>query len=260
MLTTDATIRIHPTAVIEEGAIVGPGCVIHAHAVIGRYCDLGEQVVVHPFAVIGGDPQDLSFDSNVRSRVRIGPRTVIREHVTVNRATKAGASTEIGSDCFLMTASHVAHDCRIGDRVVIANAVLLGGHVQIGDRAFLGGGAVIHQFCRIGESVMIGGGGRISGDVAPFCMATERNALIGLNLVGLRRRGLKREVISEIKRAFHALNVPVGNLREIAAATLLQGDFNSAEARSFLEFFQGGRRGFARVRRLGGSEETEDSE
>ena len=241
--------QIHPTALIDDGARVGAGCVIHAHALITGHCELGEGVVVHPFAVIGGDPQDLNFDTDTQSGVRIGARTVVREHVTISRATKAGASTEIGSDCFLMAACHVAHDCRIGCGVVIANAVLLAGHVQIGDRAFLGGGAVIHQFCRIGESAMIGGGARISRDIAPFAMATERNALIGLNVVGLRRRGYKREVVDEIKRAFRALAAPVGNLREIAAATLQQGTFSSAEARGFLEFFQGGRRGFARIRR-----------
>ena len=205
--------------------------------------------MVHPFAVLGGDPQDLSFDAVTPSGVCIGAHTVIREHVTVSRATKAAASTEIGPDCFLMAGCHVAHDCRIGARVVIANAVLLAGHVQIGDHAFLGGGAVIHQFCRIGESAMIGGGARISRDIAPFAMATERNALIGLNAVGLRRRGFKREVLDEIKRAFRALNTPVGNLRQIAAQALQRGEFASAEARSLLEFFQSGRRGFAHPRR-----------
>jgi UDP-N-acetylglucosamine acyltransferase len=238
--------QIHPTALIQEGARVAAGCVIHAHALITRHCELGEGVVVHPFAVIGGDPQDLSFDAATPSGVRIGARTVIREHVTISRATKAGASTEVGSDCFLMAACHVAHDCRIGNRVVIANAVLLAGHVHIGDRAFLGGGAVIHQFCRIGEGAMIGGGARISLDIAPFFLATERNAVIGLNVVGLRRRGLTPGVMDEIKRAFRALCAPVGNLREIAASTLQQDTFISAEARSLLEFFQSGRRAFAR--------------
>jgi UDP-N-acetylglucosamine acyltransferase len=238
--------QIHPTALIEDGARLGAGCVIHAHALITRHCELGDGVVVHPFAVLGGDPQDLSFDAATQSGVCIGARTVIREHVTISRATKAGASTEVGPDCFLMAACHVAHDCRIGSRVVIANAALLAGHVQIGDRAFLGGGAVIHQFCRIGEGVMIGGGARISLDIAPFCMATERNAVVGLNVVGLRRRGLTPAVMNEIKRAFRALCVPVGNLREIAAQTLQQGTFISAEARSLLEFFQSGKRGFAR--------------
>jgi len=241
-------VQIHPTAIIQDGARLGAGCTIHAHALISRHCELGEGVVVHPFAVLGGDPQDLSFDPTTPSNVRIGARCVIREHVTISRATKAGAATEVGPDCFLMAACHVAHDCQIGGRVVIANAVLLAGHVQVGDRAFLGGGAVIHQFCRIGEGAMIGGGARISRDIPPFSLATERNALIGLNVVGLRRRGLARATLDEIKRAFRAMHVPVGNLRDIAKSTLLQGGFSSSEARTFLEFFQGGRRGFARPR------------
>ena len=252
--------QIHPTALIQEGARLSAGCVIHAHALVSANCELAEGVVVHPFAVLGGDPQDLGFDINTLSGVRIGARTIIREHVTISRATRAGTSTEVGSDCFLMAASHVAHDCRVGSHVVLANAVLLAGHVQIGDHAFLGGGAVIHQFCRIGESAMIGGGARISRDIAPFCMVTERNAVIGLNRVGLRRRGFKREVIDEIKRAFRAVNTPVGNLRQIAAATLESGELSSAEARRFLEFFALGRRGFARARRSAAEEESERDE
>jgi UDP-N-acetylglucosamine acyltransferase len=252
--------QIHPTALIQEGARLGAGCVIHAHAVICGPCELGEGVVVHPFAVIGGDPQDLSFDANTPSGVRVGARTVIREHVTISRATKSGGATQIGSDCFLMAACHVAHDCHVGDRVVIANAVLLGGHIQIGDRAFLGGGAVIHQFCRIGESAMIGGGARISRDVAPYTLATERNAMIGLNLVGLRRRAFPREAVDEIKRAYREINTPVGNLRQIAAAALQRGEFGSAEARNFLQFFAGGRRGFVRTRRGAAADEPGDGE
>jgi UDP-N-acetylglucosamine acyltransferase len=251
---------IHPTAFVEEGTRLADGCVIHEHALIRRHCELGEGVVVHPFAVIGGDPQDLSFDTSTTSGVRIGARTVIREHVTISRATMAESFTEIGADCFLMAGCHVAHDCRIGSRVVIANAVLLAGHVHVGDRAFLGGGAVIHQFCRIGEGVMIGGGARISRDVAPFTLTTERNALIGLNVVGLRRRGLDRKVLDEIKRAFHALDAPVGNLRELAATALQTGAFTSAEARSFLEFFQSGRRGFVRTRRAASAADATDSD
>jgi UDP-N-acetylglucosamine acyltransferase len=253
-------VSIHPTALVEEGARLAEGCIIHAHALIRRHCELGEGVVVHPFAVIGGDPQDLSFDASTSSGVRIGARSVIREHVTISRATRADSFTEIGADCFLMAGCHVAHDCRIGSRVVIANAVLLAGHVQVGDRAFLGGGAVIHQFCRIGEGVMIGGGARISRDVAPFTLTTERNALIGLNVVGLRRRGLDRKVLDEIKRAFHALDAPVGNLRELATAALQTGAFTSVEARSFLEFFQNGGRGFVRTRRGAAAHDATDSD
>jgi len=252
-------VSIHPTALVEEGARLASGCVIHAHALIRAHCELDEGVVVHPFAVIGGDPQDLSFDASTSSGVRVGARSVVREHVTISRATKADSFTEIGADCFLMAGCHVAHDCQIGNSVVIANAVLLAGHVQIGDRAFLGGGAVIHQFCRIGEGVMIGGGARISKDVAPFTLTTERNALIGLNIVGLRRRGLDWQVLEELKRAFHALDSPVGNMRELAAAALQTGAFSSAEARSFLQFFQSGRRGFVRTRRGAGGEAATDS-
>jgi UDP-N-acetylglucosamine acyltransferase len=248
---------IHPQALVEDGAYLGEGCVIHARALVGRHCHLEDGVVVHPYAVLGGDPQDLSFKPDTPSGVRIGARTVVREHVTINRATKADQSTTIGADCFLMTACHVAHDCRIGDRVVIANAVLLAGHVRIGDRAFLGGGAVIHQYCRIGEGTMIGGGGRISSDVPPFCLATERNAIYGLNVVGLRRRGLNRQVLREIKAAFRAVLGGVGNPRELARTALASGEYLSNEARGFLEFFLEGKRTFARARRLSASDEED---
>ena len=249
---------IHPAAIVEDGALLGPGCVIHAHALVGRHCRLEDGVIVHPGAVLGGDPQDLGFKAQTPSGVHIGARTVIREHVTVNRATRAGEYTTVGADSFLMTGCHVAHDCRIGDRVVIANAVLLAGHVRIGDRAFLGGGAVIHQFCRIGQSAMIGGGARISSDVAPFCLATERNTVYGLNFIGLKRRGCSREVLSEIKQAFRETLVPTGNLRDLARAALGSGRYASAEALSFLEFFLEGRRSFARVRGAGASSAGEE--
>jgi UDP-N-acetylglucosamine acyltransferase len=244
-------VNIHPTAIVSADARLSPGCVIHAHAHVLGGSELGEGVVVHPFAVVGGDPQDLSFDPTISSGVRIGARTVIREHVTISRATHAGQHTLIGPDCFLMAASHVAHDCRIDANVILANAVLLAGHVQVGERAFLGGGAVVHQFCRIGEGAMIGGGARIAGDVPPFCMATERNALIGLNVVGLRRRGFKRPVMTELKQALHILGAPVGNAREQAAALISGGTYHTPEALRFLEFFITGRRPVIRQRRAG---------
>lgn len=241
--------QIHPTAVIEDGVQLQAGCVVHAHAIIRSRCELGEGVVVHPFAVLGGDPQDLRFEAGTPSGVRIGARTVIREHVTINRSTVRDACTQIGPDSFLMAACHVAHDCHIGERVVIANAVLLAGHVHVGDRAFLGGGAVVHQFCRIGQGVMVGGGARISQDVPPFCLATERNGLVGLNLVGLRRRGFSRKQVDELKRALRAVDATVGNPKELAAAALAGGKLETAEAQHFLSFFAGGRRGFVRTRR-----------
>jgi UDP-N-acetylglucosamine acyltransferase len=249
-LNASASATVHPTAIVQDGARLGPGCIIHANANISRYCDLEEAVVVHPFAVVGGDPQDLSFKAGTPSRVRIGARTVIREHVTISRATMTAAYTTIGADCFLMAGCHIGHDCQIGERVVIANAVLLAGHVLVDDRAFLGGGAVVHQFCRIGENAMVGGGARISQDVPPFCTATERNALIGLNVVGLRRRGVERSAVIELKRAYQALNAPLVNLRERAALLLREDRFDSIEARKFLQFYRGGKRQFVRARKV----------
>jgi UDP-N-acetylglucosamine acyltransferase len=251
----DSAMSIHPTAIIEDGATLGAGCVIHAHAIITRHCTLGDGVVVHPGAVIGGDPQDLGFDPSTASGVTIGARTVLREHVTVNRATKPGTSTAIGADCFLMASSHVAHDGSLGDRVILANAVLLAGHVSVGERAFIGGAASAHQFCRIGEGAMVGGLARISLDVPPFTMVAERNGLIGLNLVGLRRRGVRGTALAELKRALGHVCRAAGNPRELAEQALASGDYPSAEAQRFLAFFLGGRRGFARPR--GGADDDD---
>ncbi len=250
--------KVHPTAIIEDGAELGADCVVHAYAVVTRHCILGERVTVHPFAVLGGDPQDLKFDPATRSGVRIGARTVIREHVMIHRATKPDSCTEVGEDCYLMVGSHVAHDCRLGDRVIMANAVLMAGHVHIGAGAFIGGGATIHQFTRIGEGAMVGGASRNSRDVPPFSMSTERDVIVGLNIVGLRRRGTPRATVEELKRAFRAVNVDVGDMRELAAAELASGTYVSEEARRYLEFFGSGRRGFIRARRGGPVSDRED--
>jgi UDP-N-acetylglucosamine acyltransferase len=252
------SMSIHPTAIIEDGAQLGADCVVHAHAIVSRHCVLGEGVVVHPFAVLGGDPQDLRFDVATRTGVRIGARTVIREHVTIHRATKEDGWTDVGTDCYLMVGSHVAHDCRIADRVIMANAVLLAGHVQIGEGAFLGGGALVHQFTRIGEGAMIGGASRVSRDVPPFSMTTERDEVVGLNVVGLRRRGLAKATLAELKRAFREVNVPVGDMREIAAAALAGGTYTTSEATRYLEFFSAGRRSFMRARRSVPEQDADD--
>jgi UDP-N-acetylglucosamine acyltransferase len=247
---------IHPRAIIEDGATLGPDCVVHAHALITRHCVLGAGVVVHPFAVLGGDPQDQGFDVALPTGVKIGDRTVIREHVTVNRATQAGGATSVGSDCFLMAASHVAHDGRLGDRVILANAVLLAGHVEVGERAFLGGGAGIHQFCRIGEGAMLSGLARITRDVAPFLLAAERDEVAGLNVVGLRRRGTAAGALAELKRAYRDVFGSADNPRRRAAAALAGGGYRSDEALRFLRFFEGGRRGFIRPQRAAGAEDA----
>jgi len=239
---------IHPTALVEDGARLGADCVIHAHAIVTRHAVLGDGVVVHPFAVIGGDPQDLGFKPETASTVTIGDRTVLREHVTVNRATKAGQATRIGADCYLMASAHVAHDGVLADRVILANAVLLAGHVEVGARAFIGGNAAFHQYCRIGESAMVGGLARITRDIPPFTMVAERDELVGLNLVGLRRRGLKADALAELKRAYHAVCIGLGNPRERAVEGLASGAYTFPETQTFLQFFASGKRGFVRTR------------
>jgi UDP-N-acetylglucosamine acyltransferase len=239
---------IHPTAIVEDGAQLGRGCVVHAHAIITRHCTLGDGVCVHPFAVLGGDPQDLHFDPRIDTGLHIGAGTVVREGVTVSRASKAGQSTRIGERCFLMATSHVAHDCQLGDEVILANAALLAGHVSVGHRTVIGGAALFHQFVRVGELTMISGGSRVAQDVPPFSMAAERNTVIGLNLIGLKRRGVSAATISELKRAFQAVYRRSGNIRLLAAEALEATQYQSAEARRFLEFFSVGTRGFARLR------------
>ena len=252
---------IHPTAIVEPGAKLGADCEIHAYAVIKSNAELGDRVVVHPFAVIGGDPQFLKFDPATPSGVRVGHDTVIREHVTINRAIHAGAHTVVGAHCFLMATSHVAHDCAIADGVVLANAVLLAGHVTVGENTFLGGSATVHQFVRIGEGAMVGGAARISRDLAPYTMTAERDEVAGLNVVGLKRRGVPREAIRELKAAFHHVYGTPGNIRTLAAQALgLSGDhaFRTPEARRFLEFFSSGKRSFARpVRGRAAADEAE---
>lgn len=247
---------IHPTAIIEPGAELGADCEIMAHAIITRHATLGDRVVVHPFAVIGGDPQYLKFDRASPARVRIGAGTVVREQVTINRSIHADQATVVGSNCFLMASSHVAHDCVVGDQVVLANAALLAGHVTVGDHTFLGGGAAVHQFTRLGEGVMVAGHASLTRDVPPFAMVAERDDVIGLNLIGLKRRGVARAAVAELKQAFHDVYFTPGNIREVAAARLAAGAFTSAEARHFLAFFAGGKRSFARARRAAAGDEV----
>lgn len=247
---------IHPTAIVEDGAVLGADCEIHAHAIVTRHCVLGDRVVVHPFAVIGGDPQYLRFDSATASGVRIGSGSVLREHVTVNRSIHAAKNTVLGENCFLMASAHVAHDCELGNGIVLANNALIAGHVQIGDNTFVGGGAGIHQFTRIGTGVMLGGLSRITRDVAHNLLIAERDEVSGLNIVGLKRRGVARETIRELKEAYREVFGTHGNIRRVAAEGLASGRYSSAEALAFLAFFGEGKRSFARPSRTVITEEA----
>ncbi len=212
---------IHPTAIVETGArigagvVVGPFChigasveigaggVLRSHVVVAGRTTIGQGARIFPFASIGTPSQDLKAALE-EGRVEIGPDCVIREGVTVNSA--AGAGTHVGAGCALLAYSHVAHDCRLGEGVVLANQALLGGHVEIGEFASIGGGAAIHQNVRIGAHAFVGGLAGVEGDVIPFGRASgDRAHLFGLNLVGLRRRGFSTERISRLKAAYRQL-------------------------------------------------------
>jgi UDP-N-acetylglucosamine acyltransferase len=199
-------VTIGAFAVIEDHVEIGDGCRIDPHAVIHPYVKLGRNNRVHPHAVIGGLPQDLGFDPNEETYVETGDGNVFREGVTISRATKKFGVTRIGSNCYLMNNSHVAHDCMVGDNSIFASGATLGGHVQVGDRVFLGGGVMTHQFCRIGSYAMLQGMAGINKDVLPFMMVGGRPGKhYRLNLVGLRRAGIDGERLKALSSAIRRL-------------------------------------------------------
>ncbi|HEX6811212.1 MAG TPA: acyl-ACP--UDP-N-acetylglucosamine O-acyltransferase [Planctomycetota bacterium] len=247
LVAIGSNVRIGAFAFIEDGVTLGDGCVIANHAVVRTGSEIGPGVVIDSYAVVGGLPQ--MKIACAAGRVRIGARTILREGVTINRATSPDAATSIGQDCLLMANTHVAHDANVGNGVTMANNVMIAGHVEIGDGAFLGGGVGVHQFVRIGRNAMIGGNASISYDVAPFVTAAERNEICGLNLVGLRRSKMSPHVVADLKRCYHAMYCGPGDLRQRAERALSERELGTEpEGRCFLEFFLGGKRGFARAR------------
>ena len=240
---------VGPGAVIERGVRIGRGCQIGPHAVVHCGTTLNEEVHVSVGAVIGGVPQDLKFEGGA-SGVEIGPRTAIREYVTVHRCSTPGAVTRVGAECMLMATSHVAHDCTLGDRVVLANGANLGGHVTIGDAVFVSGHAQIHQFIRVGTLVMIGGGSKVIKDLPPYCVADGHPArLFGVNVIGLRRAGLGVEEIGQIKEAYRVLFASGVKLQDaLATLDMLSSDGNSRGA-ELAVFVRKSERGIARPNR-----------
>ena len=198
-------VQVDPYAVIADDVVVGAGTVIGPHVVIHSHVRLGEENRVHAHAVLGDEPQDVAFEGG-ETRLEIGDRNLIRENVTVHRASEPDLVTRIGSDCFLMAGSHVAHDCQVGDRVILTNNVLLAGVVTVGDGANLGGAAVVHQFCRIGPLAMVGGYCGVQKDVLPYSMVHGAPARHWrLNTIGLRRAGVTGERYGALETAFRAL-------------------------------------------------------
>lgn len=200
-----AGVRVGPYAVIGADAVIGEDVEIASHVVIDGHTTLAPGVRVMPFATIGLPPQDVKYRGEP-TRVEIGPRTLVREHATIHRGSVGGGLTRIGADCMIMCVAHVAHDCDLGDGVIVANNVMFGGHAKVGDNAYIGGGAAIHQFVRIGRNAAVGGMTGVEGDVIPFGLVMGNRArLTGLNLVGLKRRGFPRADINALRAAFRLL-------------------------------------------------------
>ena len=199
----DGDVQIGPYCVIGAGGRIGKGCRVHSHAVITGRTTLGEGNVVFPFATIGDTPQDLKYKGEP-SELLIGNRNTIREYVSLNPGTTGGGMvTRVGDQNLLMMQCHIAHDCLLGDRNVVANGATLGGHVVIEDFVIVGGLVGIHQFVRIGTGAILGAGSMVSKDVPPYCNATgDRAKLHGLNLEGLKRRGFDKTVIALLRKAY----------------------------------------------------------
>ena len=218
MLAIDPTARVAPSAVIGSGVEIGPYCVIGPKVAIGDKCKLvahvhvagdttiGAGTAIYPFTSLGTPPQSVHYRGGA-TRLTIGARCQIRESVTINIGTEDGGGiTTVGDDCFLMTGTHVGHDCHVGKNAIFANNAVLGGHCEIGDYVFLGGHCAVHQFTRIGESAMISGYSALSDDVIPYGFVLHAiGRLVGVNIIGMRRRGVSKDGIRAVQQAYASL-------------------------------------------------------
>jgi UDP-N-acetylglucosamine acyltransferase len=226
-------VSIHPTAVVDKAAqlgpdvSIGPYCVVgpkvklgkgvrlHSHVVVDGITVVGDETEIYPFASIGTPPQDLKYKGEA-SELHIGKRCRIREHVTINPGTEGGGmKTTVGDECLIMVGAHVAHDCQLGNHVILVNNATLAGHVHVGDFAIIGGNSAVHQFVRIGAHAMIGGMSGVENDVIPYgTVMGDRAHLAGLNLVGLERRGFSKDDIRALRSAYRSLFAPEGTFQE----------------------------------------------
>lgn len=237
MSTIAASARIHPLAVVEDGAVIGENVVvgpfsrigpkvvlkdgveIHSNAVVTGRTEVGKGSRIFPMAVIGGDPQSVHH-AGEETTLSIGENCTMREGVTMNTGTvDGGGATVVGSNCLFLANSHVAHDCILGDHIIMSNNVMLAGHVKVEDRVILGGGSAVHQFSRIGRHAFIGGLSAVSYDVIPYGMLNGNPGVLGgLNVVGMTRAGIDRPIIHTVRRAFKQIFDGDGNVRNNAAA------------------------------------------
>lgn len=239
---------VHPDAKLGRDVEIGPFCVVGAHVKIGDGTRLLSNVIVnghtvigrdneiHPFAVVGNASQDKKYRGEV-SYVRIGDRNVIREYVTINRGTGAGTETVIGSDNHLLAYTHIAHNCRIGNGVVMSNCAQLAGHITVGDGATIGGLVGVHQFVRIGRMAMIGGMSRVVKDIPPFVLVEGNPTVVyGLNVVGLKRANTSAESLTELKEAYRILYR--SNLGHSEALERLRTTLQTHEGKELLAFLE----------------------
>ncbi len=253
---------IHPTAIVDSGAVVpescsiGPYCIVNAGVELGENCELMSHVVIHgqakigsnnrffPFCSIGIEPQDLTYKGE-KTGVQIGDHNVVREYVTINRGTaKGGGTTQVGSHTLLMAYSHIGHDSVIGDRAMLVNGATLAGHVTVEEWAVIGALCPVHQFVRIGAHSYIGGGTVITKDVLPFskCVTPRHTQTYGLNSVGLERRGFTKERIRKIHHAFHVLLNSRLNTTQALERLKSEGD-QSDDVTMLLRFIEESERG-----------------
>jgi UDP-N-acetylglucosamine acyltransferase len=244
--------NVHPTAIVDPNAKIGAGVEIGPFSIVGPHVTIGDRTVLQSHvviegevimgygnfighgAIIGAPPQDVSFSQERKTNVEIGNGNVIREYCTIHRGSPDGSATKIGGRNFLMAGAHIGHNCIVGNDVIIANNCLLAGHVRVDDGAFLGGGSTFHQFMHIGRLVMVQGSSAFGKDLPPFVIAAERNAVFGLNIVGLRRAGFSVKERDEIKAAFKLVYLSGLNIGQALekAATMTLG----AAGREFLDF------------------------
>jgi UDP-N-acetylglucosamine acyltransferase len=252
------TARLHPDAVIGPGTRVGEFCVIEADVVIGRGCVLepyvyikrwttmGDENEISAGTVLGTDPLDKAFTGE-RSYLILGDRNKIREHYTISRGTKPESETRIGSGNFIMTSGHIAHNCVLGDNVVIASCALVAGYVEVEDQAFVSGGVVIHQYSKIGRLAMIGGNSRVNLDVPPFFLYSGFNVEPeGLNVVGLKRAGFTLERIRSLKAAYRILYR--SGLKQETALQKIETELATSETLQLVNFVRNSERGICRKR------------
>jgi len=265
-------VPIHPTAVVDRGASldptadigpyvvidgpveIGPRTRVMAHAVLLGHTVLGADNVIHPGAVLGDVPQDLKY-AGAPTGLRLGDRNVVREHAELHRATAPETWTVVGDDNYLMSGSHVAHNCTIGNETVIASGVLLGGHVTVGDHVFLGGGCVVHQYTRVGRLAIMRGLARTSRDVPPFSVLDGTHTVRGLNRIGLRRAGFDAARMRALANAFRILFRVRTHLGQ--AITRVEAECRSPDVDELLAFIRAAKRGVAMGPAGGGGDATD---